>query len=106
MIVWAGGQLEWQFSRKRSFTGYQASGCLPKADVEASPFRYSKTVLLHHVVTGLRHGLPLVGYGVIEADQLQYLFVLFGEHYIHFLSQGYKAWLLPQILEDRIVKRH
>jgi len=75
-----------------------------EADVEASSFRYSKTALLHHVFTGLRHGLPLVRYRVIEADQLQDFVVFLVKLYVHFLSQRNKAWLVQQIFNDRIVK--
>ena len=45
-----------------------------------SPIRYSKTALLHHAFTGLRHGLPVLRHRIIEADQLQDFVVLLGDY--------------------------
>ena len=61
---------------------------------------------LNHSFTGLRHGLPVVGHRIIEADQLQHLVMLLGKYCIQLLPQGDKAWLVAQIIENGVIEQY
>lgn len=72
--------------------------------VHSSGWRLPSLLPGADTLTGTGQGLPVARYRVVEADQLQNLFVFNGNNFVYLLLKRQEAWLVSQLFKNRIVE--